>query len=138
ATQTFTLAADTYVSECNPDAAHGDSPILRVDGGRRERSSYLRLDISGAGRNVTKATLRIFSLKVNDLGVAVRIVGDDNWSERGLTFNTAPVVGAYVGHSAEVGDHKWTDIDVTDVLRHEASLTDGGKLTLALTTSRYA
>src|SRR6185503_20075793 len=57
---------------------------------------------------------------------------------RDLTFNTAPVVGAYVGHSAEVGDHKWTDIDVTDVLRHEATLTDGGKLTLALTTSRYA
>jgi hypothetical protein len=138
ATQTFTVAADTYVSECNPDAAHGDSPILRVDGGQRERSSYLRFDISGTRNNVTKATLRVFSLKANRLGVAVRIVGDDNWSERDLTFNTAPVVGAYVGHSAEVGDHKWTDIDVTDVLQHEASLTDGGKLTLALTTSRYA
>ena len=139
ATETFTVAADSYVSECNPDAPHGDSPVLKVDGGRQERSSYLRFNIAGARRNVKHATLRLYSLKRNPLGVAVRIVGDDSWREQGLTFNNAPTApGDYVGHSAELGSREWVEIDVTDVVAHDPSLTDGGELTLALTTSRFA
>jgi hypothetical protein len=139
ATETFTVAADTYVSECNPDTAHGASPVLKVDGGRKERSSYLRFDISGTRRNITRATLRLYGLRDNNLGVAVRYVADNDWDERTLTFNNAPTApGDFVGHSAGIRQQDWVSIDVTDVLAHTSVLTDGGRVTLALTTSRYA
>jgi hypothetical protein len=138
ATETIVVAADTFVSECTPDTAHNTSEVLKVDGGRQERSSYLRFDINSARRNVKKATLRLYSEKRTNLGVAVQIVADDSWSAADLTFNNAPAPLAYVGHSAELAKGVWVEIDVTDVLDHENSIASGGTLTLALTTSRFA
>ena len=43
ATQTFVVSADSYVSEGNPDAVHGDWDYLMVDGGPQEHTSYLRV-----------------------------------------------------------------------------------------------
>jgi hypothetical protein len=138
ATQAFKVAADTYVSECNPRSTHGDSPVLKVDGGRQTRSSYLRFDLPNGHRDVKRASLRLYSLRTNRLGVAVQYGAQDGWNENNMTFGTAPAPGPYVGHSAELTAKAWVEIDVTGVLDRDPSLTDGGKLTLALTTSRFA
>ena len=100
---TFTVTADSYVSESNPDAVHGDMHDLLVDGGPMERSSYLRVDIPAAHRTLTKATLRIYSTKDDPLGVTVRFVADDNWRESTITFNNARPPGT---RARSLGAHR--------------------------------
>ena len=105
---TFTVTADSYVSESNPDAVHGDMHDLLVDGGPMERSSYLRVDIPAAHRTLTKATLRVYSTTDAPLGVTVRFVADDNWRESTLTFNNAPThLGRVLGHSGPISANRW-------------------------------
>jgi acid phosphatase type 7 len=139
ATQTFTVTADSYVSESNPDAVHGDMQSLLVDGGPLERTSYLRVDIPPAHRDLKKATLRVFSTQADPFGVAVRFVADDNWRESTLTFNNRPDhVGRVLGHSGPVAANQWVDIDITDELLENPAIADGGSLELSLATSLFA
>ena len=136
---TFTAAADTYTSARNPDLVHGTLDYLKVDGGRLERTSYLRIDIPPARRSLKKATLRVFSTQANPWGVAVRFVADDTWRENELTFNNSPDhVGRVLGHSGPVGANQWVEIDVTSELLNNPAIANGGSLELSLATSLYA
>ncbi len=139
ATQTFTVSADSYVSESNPDAVHGDWNYLLVDGGPEEHTSYLRVDIPPAHRDLKKVTLRVFSTQEDPLGVTVRFVADDTWRESTLTFNNAPDhVGRVLGHAGPIGANEWVDIDITDALRNNPAIANGGSLELSLATSLFA
>ena len=137
--ETFTVSSDSYVSEQNPNLVHGDLPYLRVDGGRMERSSYLRVDIPAANRTLKKATLRVYSTQANPWGVTVRFVADDNWRERTLTFNNKPDhLGRVLGHSGPTPATGWVDIDVTRELLRNPAIARGGSLELSLATSLFA
>ena len=136
--QTFIVSADSYVSERNPDLVHGDLPYLKVDGGHLERTSYLRVDIPPAHRVMTKATLRVYSTQANPWGVAVRFVATDEWRESEITFNNKPDEGRVLGHSGPLDANEWVDIDVTNALRLNPAIANGGSLELSLATSLYA
>jgi hypothetical protein len=136
---TFTVSADSYTSERNPNLVHGNLHYLKVDGGPRERTSYLRIDIPPARRVMTKATLRVYSTQNNPWGVAVRFVADDNWRESQITYNNAPEhLGRVLGHSGPVGANEWVEIDVTHALRNNPAIANGGSLELSLATSLFA
>src|SRR5438270_13308445 len=59
ATETFNVTGDSFVSEGNPDVAHGDLQYLKVDGGPQRDTAYLRVDIPPAHRVLKKATLHV-------------------------------------------------------------------------------
>jgi len=139
ATQTFTVTADSFVSEGNPDVAHGDLQYLKVDGGPLQDTSYLRVDIPPAHRELKKATLRVFSTQDDPWGVAVRFVDTDDWRESVITFNNAPKhVGRVLGHSGPIAANEWVDVDITDELMHNPAIANGGSLELSLATSLFA
>ncbi|TML87836.1 MAG: DNRLRE domain-containing protein [Actinobacteria bacterium] len=136
---TFTVTADSYVSEGQPDLVHGSLPFLKVDGGPLEHSSYLRVDIPAAQRTLKKATLRVYSTQADAAGVTVRFVNDDNWRENAITFNNAPAhLGRVLGHSGPIAANAWVDIDITEPLLHNPAIANGGSLELELTTSLFA
>ncbi|TML93915.1 MAG: DNRLRE domain-containing protein, partial [Actinobacteria bacterium] len=139
ATQTFTVTADSFVSEGNPDVAHGDLQYLKVDGGPQRDTTYLRVDIPAAHRVLKKATLHVFSIQDDPWGVAVRFVNDDNWRESAITFDNAPEhVGRVLGHAGPISANEWVDIDITDELMHNPAIANGGSLELSLATSLFA
>jgi hypothetical protein len=104
--------ADTYVYESKPDTNYGDSADLRTDGSPDTRS-YLRFDVQGLSGTVTSATLRINANTPSSVGFDVRRVSDNNWTELGLTYLTAPPPGELVGSSGPITPGAWMTVDVT-------------------------
>jgi hypothetical protein len=128
ATVTFTPVADAYVSAGAPSTNYGTGATLRVDGSPLIYS-YLRFTVGGLTGTVTKATLRIWANSGQTTGYGVSAVADTSWSETGITWNSAPPIGALAGSSGKVTLGTWTSVDVTSLI------TGNGTFSLALNTT---
>ena len=122
-----TPLADTYVragawsstnfgSERSLHAKKGNSP----DNTRR---SYLKFDIGGINK-IGRATLRLYGHlsdgSSRQAQTTIYAVSDPSWSERALTWNTRPVLGAVVGRMIVNGTApQWFEVDVTVFVRAE-------------------
>jgi hypothetical protein len=133
---TYRAVADTFVSAANHDVAHGDSDVLKTDGGRQLRLAYLRFQMESHGSQPIKSiTLRVYGEQDASLGVAVHLV-DDPWRESTLTFDGRPLSGRMIGHSGAVRRGRWTEIDVTEAVARTVA-RDGGEASFALANSPY-
>jgi hypothetical protein len=121
----FNPVADTYVDASNPGGSYGSNKALRVDGSPL-RTAYLRFDVQGVS-DFSSATLHIDVESSATIGFEVRAVADNTWSE-GITYATAPPVGAVVASSGPVATGTWIDLDVS------ALVSGNGLVSLALTT----
>ena len=92
ASRMFTPVADSYVNQSLPTTNYGTSTQLRVDGSPFVRS-YLRFNVQNLSGRVTRATLRIYANSAASSGCVANIVGDNTWTETGLTYNNAFVPG---------------------------------------------
>ena len=124
---TFVPTADAYVYATNPTTNFGALTVLRADASPDMRS-YLRFNVEGLGRPVSRATLRIYANSASTAGISIWRVSDNTWTESTLNYNNAPVVGSLLGSSPSVSTGTWISIDVT------AYVTDNGSYNLALTT----
>ena len=98
-TVTLTATADSYVSSAAPTTNFGTSVMLGVDNSPVE-VTYLKFDLSAyAGRTLESATLQLRSAGSGSTGTQnVKLVGDDNWTEGGLTYsNPRPTLGTSIG-----------------------------------------
>lgn len=125
--RTFTPVADSYVNQSLPTTNYGTSTQLRVDGSPFVRS-YLRFNVQNLSGRVTRATLRIYANSAASSGCVANIVGDNTWTESGLTYNNAPPLGSALGSSGSFGGGVWISMDVT------AYITGNGTYNLAVTT----
>lgn len=83
---------DAHVSAAAPAANFGADTLLRSGGGPTPTDAYLRFDLSAVTRSILLAKL---SLRVDQVGGGmVRRVDDTGWSESGITYATAPALGA--------------------------------------------
>ena len=90
--------------------------------------SYLRFNVQNLTGRVTRATLRIYANSASSSGCVANIVGDNTWTETGLTYNNAPALGTALGSSGSIGAGVWITMDVT------AYITGNGTYNLAVTT----
>jgi hypothetical protein len=127
AIRTFTPVADSYVDQANPTVNYGASTQLRTDGSPFVRS-YLRFNVQNLSGRVTRATLRIYANSAASSGCVANIVSNNTWTETGLTYNNAPLLGTALGSSGSFGTGVWISMDVT------AYVTGNGTYNLAVTT----
>ena len=87
-------SADTFVSSATPVANYGPSITLVVQPGT---NTYVKFNLATLppGATITKATLRLYVDAVAKSGSfdVYRVTSD--WSERAVTYNTAPNVGRF-------------------------------------------
>ncbi|HKX13786.1 MAG TPA: DNRLRE domain-containing protein, partial [Propionibacteriaceae bacterium] len=95
ATTTLSPVADSYVRADQPTVNFGTETSLRVDGDPVS-VSYLRFNVEGVTGLVTKATLKVVSPISSTTPINAKSVADTTWTETGVTYNTAPAVGATV------------------------------------------
>jgi hypothetical protein len=126
-TFTFSPAADAYVNQSSPTTKYGASTQLRADGSPFVRS-YLRFGVQGLNGTVTRATLRVFANSAASSGCVANIVSNNTWTETGLNYNNAPLMGGALGSSGSFGAGTWITMDVT------AYITANGTYNIALTT----
>jgi chitodextrinase len=126
ATTTTVVGSDARVAESAPSSNYGSSSYIRVDGGSDpDVVSYLQFSVTGLEQAVQKATLRVFATSDTVDGPAVHPTMN-TWTERGITWNTRPPVGAAAYDIGAVKDGTWVDWDVT------ALVTGSGTYSFAL------
>ena len=124
-------AADSYVSQVNPDTVHGSYSYLRVLGSSgTNRNAYLRFDLGGLSGSVTQATLNLYPTTGSSSGFDVHAEPDNGWQESSLTWNNAPAfAGAVSASSGPVSAGVWDSVDVTPLVQA------GGSVSFVLTTT---
>ena len=127
-TFTFAAAADAYINEASPTTNYGSATTLRADASPVVRS-YLRFNVQGLSRTVTRATLRIFTGSSSSAGYQVRSVADNSWGEFSVNYANMPAIGNVTGTSGGFGASAWTTVDVTPLI------TGNRLVSFALTTT---
>jgi parallel beta-helix repeat protein len=117
---------DSWVDESQPTTNFGARTQLRADGSPTV-TSYLAFEVP-ANVAVTTATLRIYVNSNHSVGFLVHPVGDSNWTERGITYATAPAYGEAIAGSGPFAAGTWVEVDLT------ALVTGSGRVSIALTT----
>ncbi|HEV3480459.1 MAG TPA: DNRLRE domain-containing protein [Gaiellaceae bacterium] len=128
ALRAFRAEADTYVSAARPEANFGRSRTLRADATPRE-TIYLRFRLRELSGEVTSVVLLLHARTEARTSFQVRPVGDDDWTERELTFETAPEASLRYAASKPVRRGIWSAVDVTSFVDE-----GGGRVSLAVTT----
>ena len=123
----FTPVADAYVYSVNPTTNFGALTVLRADASPDMRS-YLRFNVQGLNRSVSRATLRIFANSASTSGINIYGVSDNTWTNRRSITTTRRLFGSPIGSFSPVGAGTWISIDIT------AYITGNGTYNLALTT----
>jgi hypothetical protein len=134
---TFIPKADAFVTAGASEANFGTRPRLRTDGRPFETRSYVRFDVSTLTGSVRSAKLHLFANRTNDIGIAVRAVEDNHWTESTISYRNAPPMTRLLRHSTPTSDDHWVEIDVTDALRGNHATVRNGELTLGLTRSPF-
>jgi hypothetical protein len=131
---TFAPLYDTYVRSAAPTNNYGSVTTLR----QRAASSdviytYLKFNVTGLSGLVLSAKLRLYVTDASDDGGAVYLVSNDYegtttpWTENGLKWNNAPVIGGSPLSSAgPVSATSWVELEVT------AAITGNGIYSFAL------
>jgi len=124
----LTPEADTYVSAARPETNFGRSRSLRADGSPRT-AAYLRFRLKNLNGEITSVTLLLHARGPARTSYEVRRVYEDDWRERGLTFENAPKHSLRYASSKPVRRGAWSAVDVTSFVTE-----DLGHVSLAVTT----
>lgn len=119
--------ADTYVTSARPGANFGQTKLLRVDGSP-ETTSYLRFRLPKIKPEIESVTLLLHPGSRARGAFAVRLVHEDGWRERRISFRSAPPPSVRYAAAKPVRRGAWNAIDVTPFVDG-----DGGYISLALT-----
>ncbi len=94
----LTPTADSWVDSTRKSTNLGGDPMLNVDASPLA-ASYLKFDVgSWGGRTIESAVLRLRVSTSGSVGSQrVRLVTNDAWTERGLTWSNRPAVGGSIG-----------------------------------------
>ncbi len=122
ATRVVGATADAYVDASTPKQRFGSASTLRV-GSAPTRTAYLRFDLSTVTEPVARATLVLQGTETGSFDVR-RVV--ENWNERSITFQNAPVAGAVLGTAQTLGGTE-RRVDISGV-------TAGRMVAVALTS----
>jgi len=116
---TTTLLADAQVRNANPTTNYGAVTTLRTREGDASNlttyHSYLKFDVTGLSGSVVSAKLRLFATASNSTGILV-YSSDSGWTETGINWNNAPLLGALQGSSGAIAQNTWVEITLPNSL----------------------
>lgn len=127
-TVTVAAEADASVAVSSPSANYGTSTALRIDGSPLQRA-FLRFTVAGLPGPAARATLRLYATSSSRVGLTVRGVTDNTWTEKAITWSNAPPVAAAATGSTGGFSGGWVAVDVTPLV------TGNGQINLAVTSS---
>jgi hypothetical protein len=107
---------DTYVQADKATSNFGTSIRLSTEGRKNIwRNSLVRFNVQvPAGEHVVSAKLRAFSEASATSSEFVDVfTTSGGWTERGVTWNTAPARGMWLGKTGGFGTGTWVEWDVT-------------------------
>jgi hypothetical protein len=122
---------DTYTSRANPDGTHGSDASFNVNGGSRERRSFLAFDVGGIPANAfgLRATLWLYAQSGAPAVVTFTLSQTSSgWREAGLTWDDQPALGNTISTRNGLADGQSNNFDVTPAVH------GNGRLAVALTT----
>jgi Calcineurin-like phosphoesterase len=127
---TFTAAADASVLQDSPDANHGTSADLHVNGDSdAAQITYITFSLSGIRESIHNVKLRLFSTRSTENGPAVHFA-ESSWNEAGrdgITWAKQPtLLSGPMDNQEAIEEGSWTEYDVT------AAVTGDGTYTFAL------
>ena len=115
--KTVIASDDTYVVSSARTTNYASATTLRVDASPVMKS-YLRFILPTIGGSITKAMLRLTPAANVNAAFDLRGVGSTTWTERGVTYATAPAVGKSIAHSpAALRSGVALSFDVTSAIR---------------------
>jgi hypothetical protein len=125
-TTTFKPSGDAFVHATSANTNFGSLTQLRLDNSPIIRS-YLRFNVQGLSGPVTKATLRLYTQSVSNVGYNVYFSPDTGWGETTINYTNAPALGGLAGSVDAFSTNIWTTVDITPFI------TGNGTLNLAIT-----
>jgi len=131
-TKTVIASDDAYVRADMPSTNFGTATSVQADASP-VTNGYLKFAVSNlTGGRITRATLRIFSRSTGTTAVRVHSVANTTWTQGGITYDTAPAIGAEIGNTGSLTAGTWEAVDVS------ATVTGNGTYSFALTTGSTA
>jgi hypothetical protein len=134
ATTTVLPTADAHVQADFPTTNYGTSTTLRIDNSP-VANGYLKFAVSGLTDPVTKATLRLFARTTATTAVTVSSVADTPWTETGITYDTAPAIGAQIGTTGALTAGTWATVDLTSAVKGDGTYSFALKTTSSTSRS---
>jgi hypothetical protein len=116
AAPTVSLSMDTYVQVDKATSNFGTSVRLSTEGRRNIwRNTLVRFNVQvPAGEHVVSAKLRAYSETSTTSTEFVDVfTTSGGWTEMGVTWNTAPARGTWLGKAGGFGAGSWVEWDVT-------------------------
>jgi len=117
------VVADTYNNSASPTTNYGASPTYNLKIGNVTKT-LLRFDLSAlpsgvAAADVTKATLYFWANTVTAAGALQISPATSAWTETGVTWNTAPTLGApaAINIPAPSPSGYYISVDVTNTVK---------------------
>ncbi|MEM1057675.1 MAG: DNRLRE domain-containing protein [Verrucomicrobiota bacterium] len=133
--------ADSFVrSGSHANTNYGTDPDIMVkkEGGSYDREGYLRFDVSGLA-SVTSASIVLTPVSEGPDAAATtlsfELVGDDSWSETGLTWNNRPTASTVLASVSDFSSGLPIVLDITSTVQAEAA--GDGTLTLRIRSTSH-
>jgi hypothetical protein len=129
---TVKASEDGYVQSDQPDTNYGTATQLTAraaSAGKATAVAYVKFTVSGLSGTPAGVRLQLYSYAQSATGVQVW-TSTSNWTETGLTWNTAPAVGStMVANMANLALNTYATADVSSVV------TGNGTYTFAINTT---
>lgn len=107
--------ADSYANASSPTTTYATTTALRLDGDPQRRP-YIMLPVSAGTGSVVRARLRVYLQSKLTTGFTVSAVAP-TWTEKSLTWNSAPQPTGNPVPSGAVPAAGWVEIDVTSLIQ---------------------
>ena len=126
----ITPSADAYTNSATPSTNFGTKPTLDVQSA--SQTSYIQFDLSSipagyTSANVAKASLKLYVNSVTTAGSFNVNFVNGTWSEKTITANLAPALGATIAASVPLAAANKNDYIIVDVTSAVGAWLDGSQ-----------
>lgn len=116
-TLTFIPTDDATIRGSKPNNNYGSASKLEVDNNPLE-NTLIKFTVSGvAERQVISAKLRLYNVGSSNKGGDFYRVLNNNWSEKIVTWNNAPLADTLVSSLGNVAPNTWYEVDLSSYIR---------------------
>lgn len=125
-----TPSADAYTNTASPTMNFGTKPVLDVESA--SQTTYIQFDLSSipagyTSANVAKASLKLYVNAVTTAGSFNVNFVNGAWSEKTITANLAPAMGATIAGSVPLTASNVHDFIIIDVTSAVGAWLDGSQ-----------
>lgn len=118
---TVEASQDATIMKNDPDTPYGSKDKLQIRGvsfGPNAQDVIVRFVVPSSDSNPINAVMRLYALSNSPSGGIFHIAPEsDAWSDKTVTWRSAPDYAGRLGNLGEVEKDKWYEIDVTNAVK---------------------